>query len=69
MSVPPHTIDPEQVIERIDAAIRELEALRRQFIVPTPAMPDLAEKLFGALGQGTWDEYDSHLEWARFDAG
>ncbi len=68
MSMSPHTIDPQQVIERIDAAIRELEALRRQFTAPT-AMPDLAEKLFGALGQGTWDEYDSHLDWARFNAG
>lgn len=61
------TSDPRLVIARIDAIIRELEALRRQLVAPvTTGMPNLTEQLFGALGHGTWDEYDLQLDWARF---
>ena len=27
---------------------------------------NLAEELYGALGQGTWDEYDWDLDWQLF---
>ena len=58
---------PEAVVTRIDAIIQELQALRelvaREVSSPTD---DLTEQLFGALGQGTWDEYDPDLDWIRF---
>ena len=58
-----------QVILRIDAIIRELEALRRQLALVPEATPtrNLTEELFGAAGQGTRDEYDMRLDWARFN--
>jgi hypothetical protein len=66
----PQTKDqsPETILKRIDAIIQELEALRK-IVVTTQAPPqnNLAEKLFGALGPGTWAEYDLDLEWQRFE--
>jgi hypothetical protein len=39
-----------------------LEALRRQLLLPPPpAAPNLVDQLFGALGHGTRDEYDMDL--------
>lgn len=58
MSISTPYLDVRQVIARIDAIIHELETLRRQPVTsPATAMPNLTERLFGALGRGTWDEY------------
>ena len=59
-------LDRATIIARVDAAIRELELLRRQLAAPIKTTRNLTEQLFGALGAGTWDEYDLHLDWARF---
>ncbi len=45
----------------------ELQAMRRQLTQPKPpSAPNLVDQLFGALGHGTWDEYDMDLDWKRF---
>lgn len=63
------SLDANRIIARIDAVIHELEALRQQLIAPaSPSTSDLTDLLFGALGRGTWEEYDLNLDWARFGA-
>jgi hypothetical protein len=58
---------PEQILDRIDAIIQELQALRQVVLAQThPAEEDLATQLYGALGQGSWEEYDAQLDWQRF---
>jgi hypothetical protein len=66
MQTSPSTIDREQMLTRIESAIRELETLRRQLIEPVVTVGNLAEQMFGALGHGSWEEYDLNLDWARF---
>ena len=58
----------EAILQRIDAIMRELEMLRNVVLSRTniPDNEDLGELLFGALGQGTWAEYDTDLDWMRF---
>jgi hypothetical protein len=71
MSISPAILDSRQIIARIDAIIHELESLRRQLTAVTPPVtstPHLTERLFGALGQGTWDEYEPDLDWLRFSS-
>ncbi len=61
-------LNTRQVVQRIDGMIRELEVMRRQ-LVTTPKIiqpSGLTDELFGALGHGTWEEYDLNLDWARF---
>lgn len=60
--------DTQQVIERIDAMMRELETMRRQLTaLPKVAVTSgLTQELFGAAGKGTRDEYDLNLDWKRF---
>ena len=70
MSTSPVISDRRQMIARIDAIIHTLEALRRQLelaTLPKTTVPNgIIEELFGAAGQGTRDEYDLDLDWARF---
>ncbi|GAB4542805.1 MAG: hypothetical protein Kow0063_35280 [Anaerolineae bacterium] len=51
---------PEAILERIEAIMRELAELRQMVlrIQPEPAAGDLAQQLYGALGHGSWEEYD-----------
>ncbi len=60
--------DTEEMIKRIDAMIRELEGMRRELATmpKAEANQNVVDELFGALGHGTWDEYDLNLDWARF---
>lgn len=59
----------EVVLERIDAIVRELLALREAIAArPQPAPDNLAAELFGALGHGTWDEYDLQTDWRLFES-
>jgi hypothetical protein len=61
------TLDPEQTIIQIDAIIRQLTTLRHQLLPQVePATTHVTEQLFGALGRGTWDEYEPNLDWIRF---
>jgi hypothetical protein len=58
------------ILQRIDAIIAELQALRWQVQTVQPLMPpaaNLVDELAGALGNGRWDEYDKLLDWERFD--
>ncbi len=59
----------QAITERIDAIIRELEMLRSIVVTAhsEPAESDLAGKLFGVLGKGSWEEYDSDTDWRRFE--
>jgi hypothetical protein len=51
---------PETILKRIDALVCELQELRQAILVQArPPDGNLAEQLYGALGQGSWDEYDS----------
>ena len=57
----------EQILDRIDAIIQELQELRQVVLTQTrPAEENLVAELYGALGQGAWDEYDPQLDWQRF---
>jgi predicted transcriptional regulator len=62
-----HTRDqsPEAILQRIDAIMRELGELRQMVlrIQSEPAAGNLAQQLYGVLGQGTWEEYDMQLDW------
>ena len=64
--------DKKQIISRIDTIIRELETLRQILTDPAPIIPDtkrktsLTEELFGAAGQGSWDDYNSDIDILRF---
>jgi hypothetical protein len=57
------------LLERIDAIARELEELRKAVWLQTQ-LPErnLTNRLYGALGQGSWDEYDLELDWQRFSS-
>lgn len=59
----------ETILQRIDVIIRELEALRQTVVAAqkSPPATNLAQKLFGVLGQGSWAEYDLDLDWQRFE--
>ncbi len=60
----------EAILQRIDTTIRELEGLRKALLRSQAQTPenDLARQLYGALGQGDWEEYDPDLDWQRFAA-
>ena len=60
----------KDIVQRIDAIIQALQELR-QIVLAQKQSPkrSLASQLYGALGQGTWDEYDPDLDWQRFAPG
>jgi hypothetical protein len=60
MDVPTLKPSPEAILQRIDAIIYELAELRKQVVQSQAglASDDLAQQLYGALGQGSWSEYD-----------
>jgi uncharacterized membrane protein len=60
---------PHALLKRIDAIMRELQALRQSVQEMQTEAPEtnLTQQLYGALGQGDWNEYDLDLEWQRFD--
>ena len=55
------------IVKRIDAIVQALQELR-QVVLAQNQSPKrgLVSQLYGVLGQGTWDEYDSDLDWQRF---
>ena len=64
-------LDARQIVTQIDAIVPELLALRRRLTAAaTPPVESghLTAALYGALGHGTWDEYDTDLDWTRFSA-
>lgn len=70
MSVQPVVQSPETILRRLDAILRELQDLR-DMVAHSPVNAtagNLAQQLYGALGHGTWDEYDPTLDWQRFNA-
>jgi hypothetical protein len=70
MEVQTFNQSPEIILQRIDAIIHELQALRQVVARAQVDSPgdDLAQQLYGVLGQGDWSEYDKDLDWQRFDA-
>ncbi len=62
------TSDTRQLVERIDAMMRELELMRRQLteLPKVAVVSGLTQELFGAAGKGSRDEYDMNLDWKRF---
>jgi hypothetical protein len=59
------------LLERIDVIAHELEELRQAvWMQIQPPSRNLADRLYGALGQGSWDEYDLDLDldWQRFSS-
>jgi len=59
----------EAILRRIDAIVRELGELCEMGVdvQPEPPTENLAQQLYGAVGHGTWEEYDLELDWRRFD--
>ena len=57
------------LLERIDTIAHELEELRKAVWMQVQ-LPDrnLANRLYGALGQGSWEDYDLNLDWQRFSS-
>lgn len=62
-----------QLLDRIDALMRELEGIRRQILhlsppdtQPSRDRPSMAEQMFGGMGKGSWQEYDSFDDYLRF---
>jgi hypothetical protein len=59
----------ETLLDKIDAIAHELEELRQAILLQIrPPDRNLADQLYGALGQGSWDEYDLNLDWQRFSS-
>lgn len=60
--------EPE-IVRRIDAMIRELQLLREMVVKRQSEKSEThwADELFGSLGNGSWAEYDSDLDWKRFN--
>ena len=57
-------MNQNHILERIDTIIQELQELRQEVVTrDRPAEKNLTAQLYGAWGQGTWDEYDPHLDW------
>ena len=57
----------QMILEKIDTIAQELQELRKAIQSQIrPPEQNLAEHLFGALGQGSWDEYDLDVDWHRF---
>lgn len=68
MTIQEFSQDPEVILKRIDAAIIELQALRQAVLVFQPLRAvGLTRQLYGALGHGSWAEYDFELDWQQFD--
>jgi hypothetical protein len=69
---PTAQISEDVLLQRIDAMTRELQELRRLILaqsrspVQTDSATDLVAQLAGALGQGSWEEYEDDIEWERF---
>ncbi len=64
----PTNQSPENILRRIDTIIQELQELRQLVKKETsPVNENISQQLFGALGTGTWEEYDSQIDWTRFD--
>ncbi len=59
---------PEKILERIDLIMRELTELRKVVAQREAGRAEsgLARKLYGSLGQGSWDECERDLDWERF---
>lgn len=61
---------PENILQRLDAIIAELQQLRQSVTdiqkQTTTSSQSIVDELFGSLGPGTWDEYDDMLDWKRF---
>jgi hypothetical protein len=68
MDVQMDELSPQTIVQRIDTIMRELGELRKMVIHSQTKLPkdNLTAHLYGVLGQGTWEEYDSDLEWQRF---
>jgi predicted transcriptional regulator len=65
MTIQTRDQSPEAILQRIDTIMRELGELRQMVlrIQSEPAAGNLAQQLYGVLGQGTWEEYDMQLDW------
>ena len=70
MAIQSRDQSPEAILQRIETLMRELAELRQMVlrIQSEPAAGDLAQQLYGALGHGSWEEYDLRLDWQRFAA-
>ncbi len=61
--------DTRQMLVQVEAMIRELQIIRGQLVQLLPLASSevgLTDRLFGAAGHGTRDEYDQFLDWERF---
>jgi hypothetical protein len=58
---------PETIVRKIDAILSELEDLRRAILEQSLRNDgNSTDRLYGALGHGSWEEYDRDLDWQRF---
>ena len=54
-------------MKKIDSILYELQEMRQSVLEQAQHSDgNLAEELYGVLGQRTWDEYDPDLDWQSF---
>lgn len=59
----------DMLLKRIENIVHELAELRQAVLMQArPKERNLADQLYGALGQGSWEEYDLDLDWHRFSS-
>ncbi|MCL4487318.1 MAG: hypothetical protein M1570_04215 [Chloroflexi bacterium] len=58
------------MLTKIDTLIHELQLMRKEIAGARPLASEtgLTDRLYGAAGHGTPDEYDIDLDWQRFGA-
>ena len=60
------TATAKTILDRLDTMLAELQSLRRevQAVIQTEdeETRGLADELYGALGQGSWEEMDSNAD-------
>ncbi len=59
---------PAELIVRLDSLIQEMQDLRRQisFLATVKSESNFVQRLYGAMGQGTREEYDVFADYERF---
>ncbi len=65
MAIQTHDRSPEAILQRIETIMQELAELRQMVLLAqseAPAAGGLAQQLYGALGHGSWEEYDLQLD-------
>jgi hypothetical protein len=59
--------DRTLILQRLDLIMQELRELRHIVESPQPVATGLTERLLGALGAESLEDYNYNLDWERFE--